>query len=71
MQELLNAPCRGSTPVPGRLLADPHQPDGIVPWWPLFWFTVPLPARLAIARYRGSGYGKAVFWAWCWVPSAG
>ncbi|MGA7298341.1 MAG: hypothetical protein WBW92_12640 [Rhodanobacteraceae bacterium] len=65
MQELLNRALQGVDPTaPGAFWQIFANLMSLVPWWPLFWFTVlSVAGGLVIAWYRGSGYGKAVFWA--------
>lgn len=83
MDELLDKLLRGVD------LTDPEAPIllfrnlmELVPWWPLFWFTLFCVAvGLAIAFRRGSSPWMAVFWAlllgpfswllsWYQVPSS-
>jgi hypothetical protein len=53
---------------------DPDSPDAfwqifrnlmaLMPWWPMFWFTVACVAiGVAIAWYRGGSIPRAVVWA--------
>lgn len=65
MQELLQKALHGVDPeAPGAFWQIFVNLMGLVPWWPMLWFTLACVAGgLAIARYRGSSYRRAVFWA--------
>ena len=65
MQELLNRALQGVDPgSPGAFWQIFGNLMALIPWWPLIWLNViSILGGLAIAWYRGSGYGKAVLWA--------
>ena len=65
MQELLNRALQGVDPgSPGAFWQIFANLMGLIPWWPLIWLNViSIAGGLAIAWYRGSGFGKAVLWA--------